>query len=372
MSEDYYTTLETSRESTQDEIKKAYRKLAMKYHPDRNQGDKEAEEKFKEINAAYEVLSDENKRRQYDQLGHQRYTQNGRGASGMSAEDIFASVFGGDGGDIFSSFFGGGFSRQSSTGPQAGNDLRYDLEIGFKEAVFGTEKEILVPRSESCERCSGSGAEPGSKRKTCPTCNGQGQVLMSQGFFNLRQTCSQCRGEGTILENPCTDCRGAGSTRKNKKLNITIPPGVDNGTRLRVSGEGDAGKRGGPPGDLYIFLYVKKHEFFERDNLDIHCKIDIPFTLAALGGKIDIPTISGKEELKIPAGIQSNQQLRMRGKGVSQSRRGRGDQYIHISVEVPKNLSNEQKKKLKEFADLCSDNQYPKATKSKKDAKKHL
>ena len=370
MSEDFYTTLGLARNASPDDIKKAYRKLAMKFHPDRNPDNKEAEEKFKQINAAYEVLSDEKKRRQYDQMGHQMYTQSGRGGGGMSAEDIFASVFGGDGGDFFSSFFGGG-SRRSRNAPSRGQDLLYEMEIAFEEAVFGAEKELLIPRSETCARCSGSGAEPGNARKTCPHCGGQGEVSIQQGFFSIRQTCSHCRGSGSILEKPCQDCQGQGLLRKSKKLSITIPPGVDNGSRLRVSGEGDAGQRGGPSGDLYVALRVRPHEIFQRNNLDISVDVPLPFSIAALGGHIDVPTISGKENLKVPAGIQSGTRLRLKGKGIpSLSGRGRGDQYVRVSVEVPSNLNADQKKKLKAFAEACDEDCNPKAKAFQKKAAK--
>jgi molecular chaperone DnaJ len=370
MAEDYYSILGVERAASGDEVKKAYRKLAMKFHPDRNPDNKEAEEKFKEINAAYEVLSDEKKRRQYDQMGHQRYTQNGRGAGGMSAEDIFASVFGGDGGDFFSSFFGGG-GRRSQNAPSRGEDLLYEMEILFGEAIFGVEREITIPRSETCSRCDGNGAEPGSSRKTCSYCGGHGQVAMTQGFFSIRQTCSHCRGAGTILEKPCRDCLGAGSQRKSKKLKITIPPGVDTGSRLRVSGEGNAGERGGPSGDLYVSLRIKPHDFFVRENLDLHCNVTVDFPLATLGGSIEVPTIYGKENLKVPAGIQSGTRLRLRNKGVpALNGGGRGDQYIRVSVEVPTNLNAAQKKKLKEFADSYTPNIGPKVQSFKEKIKR--
>ncbi|NMA42524.1 MAG: molecular chaperone DnaJ [Oligosphaeraceae bacterium] len=370
MSEDFYKTLGVARNASADEIKKAYRKLAMQYHPDRNPDNKEAEEKFKEINAAYEVLSDEKKRRQYDQMGHKMYTQSGRGG-GMSPEDIFASVFGSDGGDFFSSFFGGGSSRRNRNAPSRGQDLLYEMEIAFEEAVFGAEKKVTIPRSETCARCNGSGAEPGSTRKTCPHCGGQGEVAMQQGFFSIRQTCSHCRGSGSILEKPCQDCYGNGVLRKSKSLPITIPPGVDNGTRLRVSGEGDAGQRGGPSGDLYVTLRVRPHEIFERNNLDISVDVPLPFNIATLGGHIDVPTITGKENLKVPAGIQNGTRLRLKGKGIpSLSGKGRGDQYVRITIEVPTGLNADQKQKLKAFADACDENNNPKTKAFQKKASK--
>ena len=370
MAEDYYSILGVERGASGDEVKKAYRKLAMKFHPDRNPDNPEAEEKFKEINAAYEVLSDEKKRHQYDQLGHHRYTQNGRGGGGMSAEDIFASVFGGDGGDFFSSFFGGG-GRRGLNAPSRGEDLLYEMRISFGEAIFGTEKVISIPRSETCSRCQGNGAEPGSSRKTCSYCGGHGQVAMTQGFFSIRQTCSHCRGAGSILEKPCHDCQGVGSQRKSKKLTITIPPGVDNGSRLRVSGEGNAGERGGPSGDLYVSLHIAPHELFVREDLDLYCDVTIDFPLATLGGSIDVPTIYGKESLKVPAGVQSGARLRLRNKGVPALSGGRrGDHYFRIIVEVPTNLSSAQKKKLKEFADSYTPNISPKVQSFKEKAKK--
>jgi molecular chaperone DnaJ len=301
------------------------------------------------------------------------YTQGGRGGSGMSPEDIFASVFGGDGGDFFSSFFGGGRGgRHTRNVATRGDDLLYEMEIPFAEAIFGAEKEITIPRSETCTRCNGDGAEPGSSRKTCSYCGGHGQVAMTQGFFSIRQTCSHCRGAGTILENPCKDCRGTGTLRKSKKLTITIPPGVDNGSRLRVAGEGNAGERGGPSGDLYVSLRIRQHEIFVRENLDLYCDVPIDFPLATLGGTIEVPTISGKESLKVPAGVQTGTKLRLKGKGVpSLSGHGRGDQYIRIIVEVPTNLNSEQKKKLKEFADSCTPSINPKVQAFSAKAKKY-
>jgi molecular chaperone DnaJ len=361
MAEDYYTTLDVARDASQDDIKKAYRKLAMKYHPDRNQGNQEAEEKFKQISSAYEVLSDEQKRRRYDQMGHAMYTQAGRGAGGggMSAEDIFAQAFGGAGGDFFSSFFGGG-GRSQPSGPSKGSDLIYELQIEFEEAMFGADKEISFPRSDSCPACSGSGCAKGSSRRTCPQCNGHGQVTMSQGFFSIRQTCSQCQGSGSIIEKPCSECRGQGVVRKTRRLPVHIPAGVDTGSRLRMSGEGEAGEQGGPPGDLYVRILVRKHDVFTRDGSDLHCDVPIQFHIAALGGKVEVPTINGKTELTIPAGIQSGTELRMRGKGVPPlgAGRRRGDQYVRVIVEVPTNLNAAERQKLQEFAELCDKDQH--------------
>ena len=262
-------------------------------------------------------------------------------------------------------------SRRNRNAPSRGQDLLYEMEIAFEEAVFGAEKKVTIPRSETCARCNGSGAEPGSTRKTCPHCGGQGEVAMQQGFFSIRQTCSHCRGSGSILEKPCQDCYGNGVLRKSKSLPITIPPGVDNGTRLRVSGEGDAGQRGGPSGDLYVTLRVRPHEIFERNNLDISVDVPLPFNIATLGGHIDVPTITGKENLKVPAGIQNGTRLRLKGKGIpSLSGKGRGDQYVRITIEVPTGLNADQKQKLKAFADACDENNNPKTKAFQKKASK--
>ena len=357
--EDYYAILEVGRNATPDEIKKAYRKLAMKYHPDRNPGNKEAEEKFKTISVAYEVLSDETKRRQYDQLGHDMYTKGGRGGmGGMNAEDIFSQAFGGD---FFSNLFGGGGGRRSPNAPEKGDDLLYELQIDFEDAMFGVDRKIDIPRSETCGSCQGSGCEPGTAKHTCPQCNGRGQVTMSQGFFSIRQPCSYCQGTGSVIDKPCHACQGQGTVRRRKTLTVHIPAGVDSGSRLRLAGEGEAGLRGGPPGDLYVRIHVRQHEIFSREEHDLHCDVPIPFHVAALGGTIEVPTINGKAELTIPAGIQSGTELRLKGRGVPPLAKGRprGDQYVKVVVEVPTNLTRDQKEKLKAFADACSDNVHP-------------
>ncbi|HQL88474.1 MAG: molecular chaperone DnaJ [Lentisphaerae bacterium] len=356
--EDYYSILEVDRNATPDELKKAYRKLAMKYHPDRNPGDKEAEEKFKTLSTAYEVLSDESKRRQYDQLGHEMYTKGGRGGmGGMTAEDIFAQAFGGS--DFFSNLFGGG--RRSPNDPLEGDDLLYELQIDFEDAMFGLERKIEIPRSETCSVCQGSGCEPGTSKRTCPQCNGSGQVTMSQGFFSIRQPCTYCQGSGSVIEKPCHTCRGRGTVRRRKTLTVRIPAGVDTGSRLRLAGEGEAGLRGGPPGDLYVRIRVRPHEIFSRDEKDLRCDVPIPFHVAALGGDIEVPTINGKVKMTIPAGTQTGTELRLKGRGVPALTKGhpRGDQYVRVIVEVPTNLSRDQKEKLQAFADACTDNVHP-------------
>jgi len=355
MAKDYYELLGVPRSASADEIKKAYRKLALKYHPDRNPGDRAAEESFKEISAAYEVLSDEKKRRQYDQYGHDAFTGN-RGASpGGNPFDIFSQVFGNS---VFDTFFGGG-QRQRS-GPEPGASLRYDLQLEFEEAVFGAEREIMIPRAENCDRCHGSGCEPGTSRRTCHHCRGTGQVTMAQGFFSISQPCPHCRGQGESVDSPCRDCQGAGRVQKRKRIAVSIPPGVDTGMRVRVAGEGEAGVRGGPPGDLIVVIHVREHDIFKREGDDLHCDVPVPFHTAALGGKVRVPTISGAADLTIPAGTQSGRVFRLRDKGVPSARgHGRGDQHVHIMVEVPTNLSATQKQKLREFADTCDDRVFP-------------
>ncbi len=356
MARDYYETLGIDRSASQSDIKKAYRKLAVKYHPDKNPGDKEAEDRFKEVSQAYEVLSDESKRRQYDQYGHEAFTRGGRGsAAGVDPFDIFSQVFGSG---IFDSFFGGG--GRSASGPQSGSDLRYDLQIDFEDAVFGADREISIPRAETCSSCGGSGCEPGTSRRTCPHCRGAGQVSVAQGFFSIRQPCPHCAGTGEVVDHPCASCRGEGRIKRRKKIRIHIPAGVETGSRLRVSAEGEAGRRGGPPGDLYVVLHVKEHDLFKRDGEDLHCDVPIPFPIAALGGIVKVPTIGGAAELKIPAGTQTGSVFRLRGKGVPSVRGlGRGDQHVRIHVEVPTNLSGIQKTKLREFAEACDDSVHP-------------
>lgn len=362
MSKDFYETLGVSKDSSQSDIKKAYRKLALKYHPDKNQGDKEAEDKFKEISSAYEVLSDENKRAKYDRFGHEAYTQSGGGGGGGGDPfDIFSQVFGGGGGgsSIFDQLFGGGGGGRRQ-GPIPGDDLRFDLELTFEEAVFGCKKEVEMAKSENCDPCKGSGAEPGSKVVKCAYCKGAGQVTMAQGFFSVRQECPKCHGRGDSFEKKCKKCSGEGTVRKKKKISITVPEGVNNGNRMRVRGEGDAGSRGGPPGDLYVIMHVKEHDIFKRRDEDIECDIPISFATATLGGQIEVPTLDGRANLKIAPGTQSGTILRMRGKGVkSLHGSSRGDQHVRVIVEIPTNLNAEQKEALENFAEACGDTVHP-------------
>jgi molecular chaperone DnaJ len=364
--EDYYELLGIAKGATEEELKKAYRKKAVQFHPDKNQGNKDAEEMFKKISEAYEVLKDPEKRAAYDKYGHAAFTGTGgmRGAGGGGFHDpfdIFREVFaqgggGGGGGGIFDEMFGGG----GREGAQDGADLRYDLEITLEEAAHGVEKEITFRKLVACAHCSGSGAEPGSKRITCPTCKGAGQIRRSGGIIVFTQTCPTCGGSGKKIEKVCTVCRGEGRTAKTTKLNVRIPPGVETGSRLRSAGNGEAAGAGGSPGDLYIVLTVKEHELFERQGDDLFCEIPIKFTLATLGGAIEVPTLSGKASLKIPASTQSGTTFRLRDKGMPSLRGGRhGDQLVRVHVEVPTTLSPEQRKLLDEFARISGDANEP-------------
>jgi molecular chaperone DnaJ len=347
---DYYEVLGVSRNATSDEIKKAYRKLARKYHPDANPGDKDAEAKFKEISEAYVVLSDPEKRAGYDRFGHAG--ADGQGFGGFEGFGDFGGL-----GDIFEMFFGGGGRTRRRTGPERGQDIRTDMEISLEEAAFGLEREVKVPRVETCGTCGGSGAAAGSKPKTCLACAGTGQVQFTQstpfGRIVQSRTCDRCRGTGQVIEKPCPTCRGAGSVRKTRSIKVKVPPGVDNGSRLRLAGEGEAGTRGGPPGDLYVYIHVKQHKLFRREGDDLICEIPLSFVQAALGDEIDVPTLEGKEKLKIPEGTQPGTVFRIRGKGVPHlSGFGRGDQHVRIKVMIPGKLSEKQKELLREFARL--------------------
>lgn len=362
---DYYDVLGVSKTATADELKKAYRKLARQYHPDVNKDNPEAAEKFKECSEAYSVLSDETKRSQYDQFGHAAFENGGGpGAGGFSG-------FGGSGGmeDIFDMFFGGqgrgGFgTRRSKSGPQRGADLRLDLEITFEEAAFGVEKEVRLNREDTCEHCQGSGAEPGSEIEVCPDCHGTGEIQFTQNtmfgqMVNVRP-CSRCHGQGRITKNPCKACGGDGRIKKEKKLKVKIPAGVDTDSRLRVSGEGEAGLRGGGKGDLYVYLYVKPHKFFERDGTTVLCEIPINIVQATLGAEIKVPTLDGQVVMKVPEGTQPGKVLRLKGKGIASLRNGvRGDQLVTIKVVVPSKLNDKQKDALKKFADVSGDNINP-------------
>ena len=360
---DYYEILGVGRNADAEELRKVYRKLAVKFHPDKNPGDKTAEEKFKELSEAYEVLSDPQKRAAYDQYGHAAFDPRARAGRGggfgggfQDPFDIFREVFGGSG-SVFESIFGGG---HDSSQPHRGDDLRYDLEITLEEAALGCEKEITVTKLDRCDVCNGSGTEPGSKIHTCPTCGGRGQVLTSRGIFSIAQTCPHCRGAGRIIDKPCKACRGDGKRQHTSKIKLRIPPGVDAGSRLRSSGKGEAGFRGGPPGDLYVVLHVKAHEIFQRDGDDLICEVPIRFAQAALGAEIEVPTLDGRAAIKIPAGTQSGSVFRVKGKGVANLQGyGHGDLHVRVQVEVPTRMTAEQKAKLQEFAALCDGQEAP-------------
>lgn len=340
---DFYEVLGVAKSANADEIKKAYRKLAMKIHPDRNPDDKAAEEKFKEANEAYEVLSDEDKRAAYDRHGHAGVDPN-MGGGGFGGGGNFSDVFG----DVFGDIFGGGRGGQQRS--NRGADLRYNLELTLEEAVRGTNTQIRVPTLEACGTCDGTGAKKGTSVDTCRTCNGVGQVRMQQGFFAVQQTCPSCRGRGKIIKEPCPSCRGQGRVEKTKTLDVKIPAGVDNGDRIRLTGEGQAGANGGPAGDLYVQVVVKPHKIFERDGADLYCEVPISFTDAALGGDLEVPTLDGRVKLKINEGTQTGNVYRLRGKGVSPVRGGGpGDLMCKVAVETPVNLSKRQKELLREL-----------------------
>ena len=346
---DYYEVLGVNRDSSDEEIKKSYRKLAMKYHPDRNPDSKEAEEKFKEAKEAYEILSDADKRRAYDAYGHAGVNPQmggmGEGAAGFGG---FAEAFG----DIFSDIFGGGQGRGRSS-VYRGADLRYNLEISLEQAARGTETKIRIPTMEVCETCHGTGAKPGTSPKTCDTCHGSGTVRLSQGFFSIQQTCPTCHGNGKVVSDPCATCRGAGRVKRHKTLAVKIPAGVDEGDRIRLAGEGEAGVNGGPSGDLYVVIHLRAHQVFQRDGDDLHCQMPISFTQAALGGEIEIPTLDGSAKIKVPAETQSGQVFRLRGKGIKGVRSTYpGDLLCEVVIETPVRLTERQKELLRELEEI--------------------
>jgi len=342
---DYYEILEVSRTATEEEIKKAYRKVALKFHPDRNPGDASSEGKFKEASEAYSVLSDKVKRAQYDQFGH--VPEGGAEGPGFGGQGFggFGDIFG----DIFSDFFGTGGRGRGRQG-ERGADLQYNMELTFEQAAFGYSTEISIPRMEECDQCGGSGAKSSKDIEVCPVCQGSGQQRIQQGFFSVSTTCNRCHGAGRIVKTPCPKCHGQGRNRNYRKLRVNIPPGVDTGSRLKLTGEGEAGRGGGPAGDLYIVASVRPHPLFRRDDYDVYCEVPISMVQAALGGEIVAPTLDGKVELKVPPGTQSGRHFRLRAKGIPHMRGGgRGDQYVEVSVETPTNLTERQKDLLRDF-----------------------
>jgi molecular chaperone DnaJ len=371
MAQDYYDTLGVSRDADAAEIKKAYRKMAVKFHPDKNPDDKKAEDKFKELGAAYEVLSNEDKRAAYDRYGHDAYVRQGSGGgrSTADASDIFNQFFGGGGGggggggSIFEEFFGGGGGggrRRDTSGKQRGADLRYDLQISLEDAAKGVEKELELEKNSTCETCSGKGSADSSGTKTCNTCGGVGQVISSRGFFQVQQTCPTCAGAGQIVANPCKSCDGDGRKNAVSRIKIRIPAGIADGSRLRTSGNGEAGVRGGPAGDLYVVIHIKEHDIFEREDNDLYCEVPISFVKATLGGELNVPTLDGKSSIKIPAGTQNDTVFRLRNKGVVfLNAERKGDLLVRVQVEVPTKLNAEQKEKLQEFSELIGEKNSP-------------
>jgi molecular chaperone DnaJ len=362
---DYYEVLGVAKNASAEDIKKAYRKLAVKFHPDKNPGDKSAEEKFKELGEAYEALSDPQKRAAFDQYGHAAFDPRTRAGAGRSPGgdfhdpfDIFSQVFGGSG--IFEEMFGGGGGQREGARVQRGADLRYDLEITLEEAARGCEKEIRLTKLDGCEHCHGSGGEPGAQRRPCSTCGGHGQVIASHGIFSVRQTCPRCQGAGHTLDRPCRHCQGDGRRERPSKITIAIPAGVDTGVRLRSRGNGEAGVRGGPAGDLHVVIHVKQHEIFQREGDDLLCEVPIGFVQAVIGSEVEVPTLTGRASIKIPAGTQPSTLFRLKGRGLKNVHdHNVGDLLVRILVEVPTHLNSAQKAKLQEFAGMCGDEVNP-------------
>ena len=355
---DYYETLGVSRDADEKALKSAFRKQAMKYHPDRNPDDAEAEARFKEVGEAYEALKDPQKRAAYDRFGHAAFENGGGGGAGPFGAGGMSDIFE----DIFGEMMGGG--RRSSGGRQRGADLRYNMEITLEEAFNGKKAEIEIPTAVSCDTCSGSGAKPGTSPSTCNTCGGAGQVRASQGFFSIQRTCPSCQGRGEVITDPCGTCSGSGTTTETKTLEVQVPAGIEDGTRIRLTGEGEAGARGGPQGDLYIFLSIRPHEFFQRDGADIYCRVPISMTTAALGGQFEVGTIdSGKTRVKVPEGTQNGKQFRLKGKGMPVMRSSQtGDMYIQVAIETPSNLTKRQRELLTEFETESSAENSPEST----------
>jgi molecular chaperone DnaJ len=368
---DYYEVLGVPKDAPKDDIKKAYRRLAIQNHPDKNPGDKASEERFKEATEAYEVLGDDQKRQTYDQFGFAGV----EGMGGQSAQDFsgvfkdFEDIFGGFGGfsNIFDSLFGGSGGARSGRGGERssrGANLRYDLELGFEEAVFGTSKDIAYTKNDSCKTCHGTGSSEGGGKRVCPTCQGSGQVRRSSGFFSIAQTCPTCRGEGSVIEKPCHDCGGSGLAKKKQKIKVTIPPGVEDGKRVSIPGQGDSGPNGGVPGDLYVFIHVRDHEYFERDGADLYCAVPIGIALAALGGELGFTTIEGKKiRVAVPAGSQHGKMLRVREEGVPVQGGRRGDLYLKLLVQVPQKLTKRDRELLEELRALEGESPEPQPVK---------
>ena len=376
---DYYEVLNVSRSASLEEIKKVYRKMAMQYHPDKNAGNKQAEERFKELSEAYEVLSDADKRQRYDQFGHAGVKSSfGPGGfdffrdftHGADFQDVFGDLFGGS---IFEDVFSRGSHRRGSARAARGDDLRFDLEISFEESVFGAEREITLPISQECNVCRGSGCEPGHSKETCRRCGGHGVVVAASGFFRIQQDCPACGGRGEVITHPCRSCRGTGMVKNRQRLAIKIPPGVETGSRLRLAGKGEGGSQNGPAGDLYVVLHVLPHNIFQREGVDLFCEVPISFEAAVMGGETEVPTLEGWARLKIDPGTENGKILRLSGKGVYDLNTGeRGDLHVRLTVEIPKNLSGSQKKKLNEYFEGFNENNYPDGAQFRKKAEAFL